>query len=171
MLANCRDFSLLREEPFFEILKAYHDHCDIIEGLPLHRAPHDHISRLPSQLVDASGAIFVGSFPDLFDDISRFEFVKNAIASQNDEIMVILDSERLDFRVSNHDIGIATHRWHFGFDVSKGPGDTQPTWENAVRPIKCLHLFLAIWSLPHGLSLCSVDLTTTFYDPALFRRF
>jgi len=93
------------------------------------------VSSSSSLLVVISLASFVGAFTaahlqrdvDLFSysvpngvhAVSVVQPLKDSIATNHDEVEVILYFEAFDVRVAHNDVGIATKAWPLGFNVSE----------------------------------------------------
>ena len=72
------------------------------------------------------------SFPCRLYDLGISEFVEDTIASQHDEIIIVLNLETLDIRRSNYNFRIALILGSFGLNITKGSRHGESSREHSV---------------------------------------
>ena len=76
----------------------------------------------------------LSSLPGRLDNLRICKFVEDAIASENDEIIIVLDLEALDIWCSNDNFWIALVLRPFRLYIAKRPRHTQSPREHPVWP-------------------------------------
>lgn len=77
--------------------------------------------------------IFLRRFPGSLDALSVGQLVENAVAAQNDEVVVVLNLETFDVWCGDDHFWVALILSSLCFDVAKCAGDGEPTREDAMR--------------------------------------
>jgi hypothetical protein len=96
--------------------------------------------------------LFGDRIPDLIDAVSIVQPLEDAVASDHNEVEVVLNLERLDVGVAHDNVGIAAVLRSFGLDVSKRLADTESSRKNSKRSLN-IHILIfsssssGLWSL------------------------
>lgn len=106
-----------------EVIERYQYHCDVIKCSSQQRVFEDVLDTEATLLVDVLsitlGIVVVDAVPHTLDSVLVIELVKDAIASQDDEVVLFHYLERLDLRCGNHHIGIASKLCYLCFSITK----------------------------------------------------
>jgi hypothetical protein len=116
----------------FEVLECNHYNCNVIEGLPVERILEDALYREAWLLVHVLSQFLVfvvhcDTVPGAGGNILIGKFVKDAIASQDYKVMILINLECFDIWLANNYTRVAPTEFVFGFRVAKCPGDWEPT--------------------------------------------
>lgn len=116
----------LSEHCSFEILKSYHDHCHIIQRLPIERVLKHCFHCQTRLLVHVLGKFLVlivdvDTVPYTIGDIFIRELVEDTVTAKYDEIVLFLNFECVDIWLANHYFWITPSKFKFGLRVPKSP--------------------------------------------------
>ena len=110
-------------------------------------------------------------------NVDRVQSVEYSIASKHNEIMnSFLYRELRNLRFRAHDARLSSELFVLRFDISKGPRDAQPTWEDSIRseehlPLIASHLTVLVRDRHILERLRLVNLPTVVLDPVELRLF
>lgn len=114
-----------------KILKGNHDSSDVVERPSECRLMQNSVDAVSTLLMNRSLvttlililiAIWVsGSLPDSIDNVLIAQLLKNSVACNDDEVVVVSDFEALDIRCRNNHLRVASVLRFFGFNVSNCP--------------------------------------------------
>ena len=164
-------------ERLSEILEGDYDHGDVVERARGYRLFQDLFDGKAAVLVDGLAPIselFLGCLPTSLDDLSVRKFVENAVAAENDKVVVFLDFEALDVWSGDDHLGVAAVFSLLRLDVAKRARDREPAREHAVRPQQNLvseNTRLAALLLHLGYRLGLVDLAAGGNNAMVFILF
>ena len=159
-----------------EVAEANHHDGHIVERAPQQRVLEDVLDAHAAQLVHVLSLsldilmvlVVVGSLPDAHDHVTVGHLVEDAIATEDNKVMVLLDLERLDFGIVDHDVRIAAQFRYLGLRVSECPRDRQATWQDPQRTGErhLLHFVDLVLIVLHHLVLRGsvIDLATSCAD-------
>lgn len=128
-------------------------------------------------IFDSQSSLFMNLVPEkgVFDTIPNSEnsvmickFVKNAISSHNNEVMVRVDLKRPDFWLRNDYIRIPSKLRKFGLWISKSSTNWESSWEYSLRPN---HDFWLLWVIIDSNGCSMVDLASISDYSLLFGFF
>lgn len=105
--------------------------------------------------------------PDFIYTVSVIESFKDSIATNHDEVEVVLDFESGDIRFANNHIGVATVLWALCFYVSEGLGYAQSARKYSQWSLD-VQILLAWMRRSLGKSLSSIDLASSCLDTDFF---
>ena len=74
--------------------------------------------------------IFLGGFPARLHDLSVSQLIVDAIATQNDKVVIILNLEALNVWSGDDNLWVALVLCPFGLNVTESPGNRQPPRED-----------------------------------------
>ena len=87
-------------------------------------------------LFDSSLISFHQHFlPSDMNGIFAREFIKDSVTANHDKVMIILDFEGCNVRISDHHIGITFVLFLLSLDISNGPGDGEAAREHSMGTI------------------------------------
>ena len=95
---------------------------------------------LEDTLVDVLGEdgivveVASGGFPDGVDALLVVELFEDAVASEEDEVVVVSDFEALDVWGWDHALRVATVSRVLGFDITNRPRNGESAGVDSVRP-------------------------------------
>ena len=144
------DLLELVTQSLLEVLEGEHHHSDIVESLVGHTCLHHLLHDVTAYLVDGlvlAVKVLLGCNPCLLYDFGIADLVKYSVAAQKKEVHAVVDGEFFDVWSRNHNIRVASEFLTLGFDVSKGPGNRESTWEDSERSIDDIWIFFTAFSL------------------------
>ena len=111
--------------------------------------------------------LLVDAAPDGVDAALVVQTLENSIASNHEEIEIILQFETSNLRVANDNVRISSVLLSLCLNVSKGAGHGEAAWEDAQRALHVQIFLIGVRSCL-GKSLCTVDLTACSLDSDTF---
>jgi len=106
--------------------------------------------------------------PDGVNTLLVVQSLKDSIASNHKEIEVILQFETANLGVTDNNVRISSIFLSLSFDVTKGFGYRQATWEDSQWPLHVEVLFVGV-SRRFGKGLRAVYFTTRSLDTNTFK--
>lgn len=167
----------------FEVLETYHDYCYIVQGLAIQTIFEHRFNSKTRLLMNSLSRtkfwillplVLITGLPNTLKNILIWHFIKNAITSKSDKIMIFLNLELLDLWFSFNDIYVSSSIGQFSFRVSECSRNRKssrkhPDWSNyvlwVVRFLLCCLIFVIFNRLSCGRL---IDLTASFNYSIVF---
>lgn len=108
--------------PQAQAAQAYHQGRQIVGASPLHAQPDHCLCGLPRHLVDARLLVLGYGSPDLIDDLGGVQLLEDAVAAQQDEVLVAAQLVLADLGLRADAVGDAPKLGELGLDVADGSG-------------------------------------------------
>ena len=122
-----------------EVLEGDEHGGHVVEALPVERVLEHGLDGEPALLVHVVGDLAVlvvegAAVPDALDDVFVGHLVEDAVAGEEEEVVVLGNLECLHVWETSYHVWVAALELQLGFRVSEGPGDGEPAWQHSDGP-------------------------------------
>lgn len=175
MLGSRFVFLSTQVEVFLQIFETYHHNCQIIKRLLNGTLLYNAVRHLACDLVNRYALVawllsLSKGVPAHVQHMLIRHSVKNTIAPQNHKVVKVRAHSELTYlRLRNNNSILSAILCPLTFNVSKGTGNTEPAWHNAMGPQHNLLLYgVLTWHLNILYGLRLINLAPISNDSSCF---